>query len=213
MIHLKLKSSQISNVNNKFIVSLDGKIKQFHSLFMYGPGSSFNRPNENIEAFNLKHKNGLVSASELLKEGGYVIAMPNENTCKFKTTSFEIQSGESGERYSDDIFLEFKRSKRFKELYDDVEIKWLLKTKLFVSDNDIQNIIKYLNQNKQNEIGVELVINPNKVEKYVKRFSSGPDFLKPENDGIYYDFRIDSEDIDFEIFYEFQGIEYLINNY
>lgn len=211
MIHLKLKSSQISNVNNKFIVSLDGKIKQFHYLFMYGPGSSFNRPNENIEAFNLKHKNCVVSASELLKEGGYTIAMPNENISKLKITSFEIQSAESDERYSDDIFLEFKRSK--KELYDDAEIKWLLKTKLFISNNDIQNIIKYLNQNNQNEIGVELVINPNKVEKYVKRFSTGPNFLKPDNDEIYYGFRIDSEDIDFEIYFEFQGIEYLINNY
>ena len=211
MIHVKLKSKDISNTNSNFIVCLDGKIKQLNHLFMFGPGSKFKRSDEHIKTFNLEHNNGEVSASQLLKEGGYSNLMLNEDRCKLGVRSLKIQSDENGKRYINDTVLEFSRYKKNKEL--DRNLEWILVTKIIVTKEDIQNIIKYLNHDNQNEIGIELLIKPSKLEKYVKIFSTGPDFLKPGNDQIYYNFHIDSDDIEFEIYYEFQEVEYRINNY
>ena len=211
MIYVKLKSKDISNTNSNFIVSLDGKIKQLNHLFMFGPGSKFKRSDEDIKTFNLEHNNGEVSASQLLKEGGYSNLMLNEDRCKLSVRSLKIQSDENGRRYINDTVLEFSRNKKNKEL--DGNVEWILVTKIIVTKEDIQNIIKYFNHDNKNEIGIELFIKRNKLEKYVKIFSTGPDFLKPDSDEIDYNFHIDSDDIEFEIYYEFQGVEYRINNY
>ena len=214
MIHVKLKSTDISNTNSNFIVSLDGKIKQLNHLFMFGPGSKFKRSDEHIKTFNLEHNNGEVSASQLLKEGGYSTLYLNEDKCKLEVRSFEIQSDESGRRYSKDAVLEFSRNEKYKNYkLHEGDVKWTLMTKIIVTKEDIQNIIKYFNHDNKNEIGIELFIKRNKLEKYVKIFSTGPDFLKPDSDEIDYNFHIDSDDIEFEIYYEFQGVEYRINNY
>ena len=211
MIHVHVKSKDISNTNSNFIVSLDGKIKQLNHLFMFGPGSKFKRSDEDIKTFNLEHNNGEVSASQLLKEGGYSDIMLNEDSCKLSVRSLKIQSDENGRRYINDTVLEFSRNKKNKEL--DGNVEWILVTKIIVTKEDIQNIIKYLNHDNQNEIGVTISIKPHSIEKYVKLFSTGPNFFKPDNDQIYYNFHIDSDDIEFEIYYEFQGVEYRINNY
>ena len=211
MIHVHVKSKDISNTNSNFIVSLDGKIKQLNHLFMFGPGSKFKRSDEDIKTFNLEHNNGEVSASQLLKEGGYSNLMLNEDRCKLGVRSLKIQSDENGRRYINDTVLEFSRNKKNKEL--DGNVEWILVTKIIVTKEDIQNIIKYFNHDNKNEIGIELFIKRNKLEKYVKIFSTGPDFLKPDSDEIDYNFHIDSDDIEFEIYYEFQGVEYRINNY
>ena len=211
MIHVHVKSKDISNTNSNFIVSLDGKIKQLNHLFMFGPGSKFKRSDEDIKTFNLEHNNGEVSASQLLKEGGYSDLMLNEDRCKLSVRSLKIQSDENGRRYINDTVLEFSRNKKNKEL--DGNVEWILVTKIIVTKEDIQNIIKYFNHDNENQIGIELFIKRNKLEKYVKIFSTGPDFLKPDSDEIDYNFHIDSDDIEFEIYYEFQGVEYRINNY
>ena len=148
MIHVKLKSTDISNTNSNFIVSLDGKIKQLNELFMFGPGSKFKRSDEHIETFNLEHNNGEVSASQLLKEGGYSTLYLNEDKCKLEVRSFEIQSDESGRRYSKDAVLEFSRNEKYKNYkLHEGDVKWTLMTKIIVTKEDIQNIIKYFNSN------------------------------------------------------------------